>query len=96
MVAFFLAFSFGKLSSVLSMMANEIPEMLTSGVILSFVASVLLYIKGAFIEGWKLNPNGNTSWSTTSVTFEPSREKTNNVVFEQVRDKPACAAREDS
>ena len=30
------------------------------------------------------------------AVYEPSRGKTNNVVFEQVRHKPACTSTEDS
>ena len=61
MAVFFLAHFFGMLSSVMTMMSDGIPGMLTSGVIVSFIASIILYIKGAFAEEWMLNPNGNTS-----------------------------------
>ena len=34
--------------------------------------------------------------SMTSLTFEPPRGKTNNVVYEQVSHKPACSSIEKS
>ena len=41
--------------------SEMVPALLTAGVVTSFLASVILYIKGAYAEKWKLNPNAITS-----------------------------------
>ena len=68
-------FSASLLGLPVSSISETLPAMLTSGVVLSFIGSVVLYAKGNIVERWRLNPNGNSGECDIAQTWLRNKKK---------------------